>query len=181
DVDRALAERLEVDHPADRAADQALDLHRPAVRPPARDVALLALAGGGREHSVLGSDPAAPLPGQPARHVLHRRRSADHARAARLDQRRARGRADEAGRDRQGPQLVGRAPVVPRLGAHAARLASLTCTCRTLPSGIWRKRVPTLRNASGSPVARKPYRPRRSGSFSMPSAISSAWTASAIA
>ena len=33
DVDRALAERLEVDHPAQRAADQALDLDRAAVGP----------------------------------------------------------------------------------------------------------------------------------------------------
>src|SRR4051794_27478072 len=56
----ALAERLEVDDRAQRAADQALDLDRAAIRAAARGVALLPLAGRGRQHPVLRADPAAP-------------------------------------------------------------------------------------------------------------------------
>ena len=43
-----------------------------------------------------------------------------------------------------------------------------TSTCSTFPIGSWRNRVPTRRNSSGSPVARKPYPPRRPSSFSRP-------------
>ncbi len=148
-VDRALAEGLEVDHAAQRAADQALDLHGAAVRAPLRHVALLALAGGRGQHPVLGRDPAAALAGHPARHVLLGRGGADHARAARLDQRRAGGGAHEAGVDRDRAQVARVAAVVP----HATALSSPSSTCRTSPSGIWRKRVPTRRNSSVSPRA----------------------------
>src|SRR5207247_1691015 len=67
EVDRPLPECPEVDDAADRAPDQPLDLHRPAVGAPARDVALLALPGRGGQHRVLGCDPAPPLALHPAR------------------------------------------------------------------------------------------------------------------
>ena len=70
EVDRALAERLEVDDAADRAADQALDLDGAAVGAALRDVALLAVAGRRGQHPVLGGDPAAALAGHPARDAL---------------------------------------------------------------------------------------------------------------
>ena len=69
DPHRALAERLEVDDRAQRAADQPLDLDRAAVGAAARGVALLALARRGGQHPVLGADPAAPGAAQPARRV----------------------------------------------------------------------------------------------------------------
>ena len=119
DPDGALAERLEVDDAAQRAADQPLDLDGAAVRAPLRDVALLALAGGRGQHPVLGGHPAAALSGHPLRHRLLHRRRADHARAAHRDQRRPGGRAHEAGLDRERPQLVGLAARRCSL-AHAA-------------------------------------------------------------
>ena len=83
DVHGPLAERGEVDHAAQRTADQPLDLDRAAVRPAAADVALLALAGRGGQHPVLGGDPSAARPGQPARHAVLDRGGADHAGLAR--------------------------------------------------------------------------------------------------
>ena len=52
--------------------------------------------------------------------------------------------------------------------AHAARfpIGIVTSTCSTFPIGSWRNRVPSRRNSSGSPVARKPYAPRLPSSFS---------------
>ena len=67
DPDGTLAERLQVDDRAQRAPDQPLDLDRAAVGPPARGVALFALAGRGGEHPVLGADPAPSAAAQPAR------------------------------------------------------------------------------------------------------------------
>src|SRR5213076_3103576 len=93
DVDGALAERLEVDHGAQGAADQPLDLDPPAVGTPALGVTLLALPRRRREHRVLGRDPAAALPLEPARHPLGDRRGADDPRLPLLVERRAIGRA----------------------------------------------------------------------------------------
>ena len=58
-ANRALAERLHVDHGPQRAADEALDLRGAPVGPAAGDVARLAVAGRGGEHPVLGRHPAA--------------------------------------------------------------------------------------------------------------------------
>src|SRR5204863_9647438 len=50
DVNGPLAQRREINHPSQRPPDQALDLDRATVRAAAGHVALLSLAGGGREH-----------------------------------------------------------------------------------------------------------------------------------
>ena len=155
DVDGALAERREVDHPAQRAADQALDLDRAAVGAALRHVALLAVAGRRGQHPVLGRDPAAALAHQPARDRLLGRGGADHARLAARDQRRAGGGPDEAGLDRGGPQRVGRAPPAPL--AHRpppTSSRSPSASGSTSASGSCRKRVPRARKAWVSPVHR---------------------------
>src|SRR4051794_40728590 len=152
DVDGALAERLEVDDAADRAADQALDLDGAAVGAALGDVALLAVAGGGGEHPVLGGQPAAALAGHPARDGLLHGGGADHARLAARDQRAAGRRAHEVRVDRDRPE-VGRPAAAAALAAHAAALWRRS-TCSTGPSGICRKRVPSAENASTSPVDR---------------------------
>ena len=56
--------------PRSDAADQPLDLDGAPVGPALGDVALLAVAGRRGEHPVLGRDPAAALPGHPARHAV---------------------------------------------------------------------------------------------------------------
>src|SRR5581483_9574869 len=81
EMDGALAERLEVDHTADGAADQPLDLDRAPALATARGLALGALAGRGREQRVLRRDPAAPAAVEPARDVLDDARGAEDARA----------------------------------------------------------------------------------------------------
>ena len=62
--ERPLAERLEVDDGAERAADQALDLDRAALLLAARRLALHAVAGRGRQERVLRRHPAAALAAQ---------------------------------------------------------------------------------------------------------------------
>src|SRR3974390_2128068 len=58
DRDRALAERLHVDHRAQAAADQPLDLLRAPALPAARGLAGAARMGRTRQHAVLGRNPA---------------------------------------------------------------------------------------------------------------------------
>ena len=52
------------------------------------------------------------------------------------------------------PQLVGRAAAGALARAHAVAPIG-RATCSTVPSGSCRKRVPSMRKASGSPVDRK--------------------------
>ncbi len=59
---RALAQELHVHNRAQRAADQALDLHRPPVLLAAGRVTLLAIAGRAREHAVLEVTQPVPRP-----------------------------------------------------------------------------------------------------------------------
>ena len=153
DVDGALAERREVDNAPQRAADQTLDLDGAPVRTTARGVALLALPGRGGEHPVLRRHPAPARAGKPAGHALLRRGGADHSRLAHRDQRRAGRRAHESRLDHGRAQVVGGA-VVAALRAHAATRA-LRSTWTTSPSGICRKRVPSVRNGCTSPVQAK--------------------------
>ena len=68
--DGPLAERLEVDDAAQRAADQPLDLDRAAALLAARRLALGALAGRRRQERVLGRHPAAAGPVEPARNTV---------------------------------------------------------------------------------------------------------------
>src|SRR6201999_190087 len=116
DVDRALAERLEVCDTAQAAADQPLDLDRPPVWPALGHVALLALARARRQHPVLGRHPAAALAREPARDRLLHRSGADDPRAAAADQRRAGRALHEPRLDRHGPELVRGATAAPFTG-----------------------------------------------------------------
>src|SRR3954468_13169326 len=80
DVDAAFAHRPEVDHNPQRAPDQPLDLDPTPILLALRDIALLAVAGRGGQHRVLGRDPAFPLAHHPPRHLLLDRGGADHPR-----------------------------------------------------------------------------------------------------
>ena len=76
--DGALAERGEVEHRAQRAADQALDLLRAAALLAARRLAVAARVGGARQHAVLGGDPALAAAAVVRRHALLDRGGAQH-------------------------------------------------------------------------------------------------------
>ena len=113
--ERPLPERLHVGDRAERAADQPLDLDRPALLATRARLALRALPRRGREHRVLGGQPPAPVAVQPARDAVLERRRAQDPRLAERDQRRAARLLEEVGLDRERPQLV---------RASAARTAS---------------------------------------------------------
>src|SRR5581483_3620282 len=68
DDERVFAQLLQVDHRAQRTADETLDLERPAALPALRRLAPGALAGGTRQHAVFGREPAAVFAAQPRRH-----------------------------------------------------------------------------------------------------------------
>src|SRR5687768_8727500 len=76
-----LPERLEVADAPKRAADQALDLHRAAVRAPTGDAALSSFAGRRGKHRVLGGHPPLPLAAEPAWDRLLDRGRAEGVRA----------------------------------------------------------------------------------------------------
>src|SRR5262249_44614124 len=164
---RPLAECLEVGDSANRAADQPLDVDGPASLLAARRLPLDALAGRRREQRVLRRDPATALVAEPARNVLLDHGGAQHLRPPLRDHYRAVRVLEVVGLEDDLPQLI-RLPAV-FAPAHAAASSSVaTVTCSTSRTGSWRKRCPSSRNASGSPVVRKRYAPRRSRSFSTP-------------
>jgi hypothetical protein len=78
--DRALAELLEVDDAAERAADQPLDLDGAPALLAARRLALHTLAGRSGQQRVLRGHPAATAPLEPARDLLLDHRGAEHLR-----------------------------------------------------------------------------------------------------
>src|SRR5918999_632862 len=136
DPHRPLAQSREVDHAAQRAADEALDLDRAPVGAALRDVAPLPLAGRGGKHPLLRPGPTTAPTGHPARNLLVHAGRADHARAPRVDEARAVGRANEAGQDVDLAELAGGAPVMTEV-AHAP-----------LPAGRGRLTRPASRSAS---------------------------------
>jgi hypothetical protein len=107
--DRALAEEREVEHAAQRPADQALDLLRAAALLAARRFAVAAGVGGARQHAVLGGDPALAAAALVRRHLVLDRGGAQHAGVAEGDEHRALGVAGEAALDGNGAKLVGAA------------------------------------------------------------------------
>ena len=152
DPERPLAERVEVGDGTQSAADQPLDLDRPALLLPRARLALGALARRGRQHRVLGRQPPAAAAGEPAGNALLDRRRAEHAGLAERDQRRAVRLLQVVRLDLERPQLVGASSA---WSAHAAAASSSAiATCSTSPSGSWRKRSPSARKRSGSPVVR---------------------------
>src|SRR5438445_28506 len=149
---------------AQRAADQPLDLDGPPLLLAARRLALGALARRGRQQRVLGRDPAAPLPVEPARDaVLHGRRT-EHLRLSLAEEHGGVGLLEEVELDLDRAELVRAAAVCARQASTASSSSSVTCSTSSI--GNRRKRRPCTRNASGSPVVRKRYDPSRSASFS---------------
>ena len=107
DDDRALPERLHVDHRAQRATDETLNLQGPAALAPARRLAWRALARRARKHAVLRGHPSAAAALDPRRHAILEGRVAEHPRVAELHERGALGVSGVAARDAHLAQLVG--------------------------------------------------------------------------
>src|SRR5579862_3373308 len=177
--ERPLAKRLEVRDCPHRAADQPLDLDRPPLLLAARRLALDALAGRGRQERVLRRDPALALAPQPARDVLLDHRRAEDLRPALRDDDRAVRVLEVVGLEGDRPELVRLASAFARAHATAPSSAA-SVTCSTSLTGSWRKRRPSSRNASGSPVVRKRYAPTRSPSCSAPLRASVSATSRAV-
>ncbi len=76
DRDLALAERCQIDHGAQRAADQALDFLGAAALLAGGCFARHALAGGARQHAVFGRHPALAGVAQPWRRLFLKARRA---------------------------------------------------------------------------------------------------------
>ena len=106
DGDRALAEPAHVDHAAQAATDEALDLVGPSADRAACRLALAALRAGTRQHRVLGGHPAAALAAQPARNAVLDRGGAQHAGVADPNQDRSLGELQVVRHDLHGPKLV---------------------------------------------------------------------------
>src|SRR5438874_4266945 len=109
DPDGALAHLGALDHGAQGAADEALDLLRATAWP-----AILARrprVGRAWQHRVLRRHPAEPLPFQERRHLVVDRRGADDLGRAELHEHRALGMQQVVARHHDGAQLIGRAAV----------------------------------------------------------------------
>ena len=87
--DGAFAERGQVGHGAQDAADQSLDLLRAAALLALGRLARRARMRRARQHAVFGGDPALVLAAQESGHAFLDARRAQHARVAELDQHRA--------------------------------------------------------------------------------------------
>src|SRR5262249_54817689 len=118
DGDLALAERREIDHGAQAAADQALDLDGAAALLAGRGLAPGPLQGGARQHAVFRRDPAARLALEPGRQPVLERRRHQHVRVAELHEARPFGIFYDATLECDGAKLVG-------LSAARAHLAGL--------------------------------------------------------
>ena len=128
-VDAPLAERVQIDDRAKRAADQALDLDPAPVLAALAGIALLALAGGRRKHRVLGCDPAPATALHPARNLVGDRRRADHARLALRIEGRAGRRPHEARLD------------LDRAGLMRGTVVAADGHCASLPDGAHGSRM----------------------------------------
>src|SRR5690606_19848644 len=81
-----LAERVEVDRRAERAADEARDLMGAAADLAAARLPVAAGVGGTGEHLVLGGDPAGSVALHPPGHTLGEARGAQHTGPPELDE-----------------------------------------------------------------------------------------------
>ena len=107
----------EVDHRAQRAPDQALDLQRAPALLAGGGLAPRALVGGARQHAVFGGDPAAPLALEPGRQALFQRGGDQHMGVAELHEAGAFGVFHHAALERDGAQLVGLSAARPHSGS----------------------------------------------------------------
>ena len=107
DVDLALAHGRQIDHGAQRPADQALDLLGAARLLAARGFTVRAGMGRARQHAVFGRHPAAARIAQERWHFLVDRGGAENMGIAEFDQAGALGVAGEARFEADGAKLVG--------------------------------------------------------------------------
>src|SRR5438132_587706 len=135
-----------------------------------------AVAGHHDVHVDLRRHPAAAGIAQPAWHALLDRRRAQHLRLSLRPEHAAVRLFQVVDDDLEQAQFVRAATV----GPHAATSRSESATCSTSPIGSCRKRVPTTRNDSGSPVVRNRYAPSRDASFSIPLRASVSATSRAV-
>ena len=149
DGDLALAELRQVDHGAQRAADQALDLLRAARGMADGRLAPRALVGGARQHAVFGRHPAAPLALEPRRHALFQARRAEDMRVAELDEARALGMHRHRALDRDAAKLVGLAFGGTHGGALLFRCSGCAGTLGEQGPGFNRKRQRPFDGRSG--------------------------------
>ena len=108
--DGTLAERLHVDHGAQRASNEPLNLMGTTT-----DLAALRFAGragqrGARQHAVLSGNPSPAAVAQPRGNSLLNRGIAQHPRVADFDQNRAFGGSNEAGSEANRAELGGGSP-----------------------------------------------------------------------
>src|SRR5690606_28729155 len=107
DCDRSLADGLEIDDRPQTAADEPLNLRRPAVDLwPA--ITPLPRRRAARKHVVLGGDPTLPLALHPRRDALFNAGRAEDDRAACLDDDAARGSAEGGRLDRPVAKRISR-------------------------------------------------------------------------
>lgn len=105
--DLALAQRFEIDHGAQAAADQPLDFLGSAGLLATGRLAAHSVVRRARQHAVFGRDPAAILVAQPGRHTFINRGRAEHAGIAKANQHRAFGVFGEMAGEGDLTQLVG--------------------------------------------------------------------------
>src|SRR5690606_16734631 len=106
DADLALAERLQIDHRTERAADETLDFLRAAGLLALRGLAAHALMGGARQHAVFRRDPALPAALQEGRDTLFKACGAQHMGIAEADEAGAFGMFGNAGLEADGPHFL---------------------------------------------------------------------------
>ena len=97
----------QIDHGAQAAADQPLDLLGAARLLAGRRLAARALVGGARQHAVLGGDPAFAAALEPGRQALLEARRAQHVGVAELDQAGALGMHGDRALEGDAAKLVG--------------------------------------------------------------------------
>ena len=112
--DGAFAERGQIHHRTQRAADEALDFHGAPLLFATCGFAHGAFMGGARQHAVFGRDPALVFAAQERRHFFFHAGGAEDVGVAAADKRRAFGVFIDTAFDADGAKLVGAAVT----GAH---------------------------------------------------------------
>src|SRR5439155_17067049 len=105
--DGPLAKPREVDHGAQRAPDEPLDLVRATADAALARLALAALGPGPWKHAVFRGHPPGALAAQEWRDAILDGRRADNPRVADSDEHRALGELEVVGHDLHGAKLVG--------------------------------------------------------------------------